>query len=485
MDNLNVENSPSTSGDIDINLSDNIDKSDEVIMPSSKSFDKLKKRNHFNLFDTALACMVFIVLNFVFILALRAVPANLRTQNSPVILIASFLVEALFGLAAWIVAKANNVNIIKAAGMNRKISDKMIWLGLLIAVGSLCLFGALTFVYSDFLILIGYKPKDYSIKIDTFGMYLIYVVISCLAPAFFEDLLFRGVILSGLNKKGKETSAIVFSSIIFMLMHGNAEQTVHQLVVGMVLAYLFIKSKNLWLGVIVHFFNNFVSVTISYIMSFVDVSETVTETTTTIAVDASINPWFAWVVELIIALMIASAGYFIIMKLAKKMIAESDRVNSDTIKMEVNETLSTETTKDIVSEYLKELTGETYSTENSLTDEKTDDEKTENSLTDKKILDEKTENIEQASTANITINEETTASVKIVSSEDSLSNEVTVSSEINDDENIKSSDSANELLSENQEEKMSEGKSMATALLLIFSNAYLVFEWILSLISGF
>ena len=64
----------------------------------------------------------------------------------------------------------------------------MIWLGFVIAVGSLCLFGGLTFVFSDFLAIVGYTPGNYAVKIDSFGIYLVYIIISCLAPAFFEAL---------------------------------------------------------------------------------------------------------------------------------------------------------------------------------------------------------------------------------------------------------------------------------------------------------
>ncbi len=47
-------------------------------------------------------------------------------------------------------------------------------------------------------------------------------------------------------------------------MHGNPIQTVHQFLLGMVLAYIVLVSRSLWAAVLLHFFNNFLSLTLDY-----------------------------------------------------------------------------------------------------------------------------------------------------------------------------------------------------------------------------
>jgi hypothetical protein len=49
--------------------------------------------------------------------------------------------------------------------------------------------------------------------------------------------LFRGVILSGFRKYGFKVT-VFFSALIFMIMHGNAEQTIHQFIVGIILVLI-------------------------------------------------------------------------------------------------------------------------------------------------------------------------------------------------------------------------------------------------------
>ena len=95
------------------------------------------------------------------------------------------------------------------------------------------------------------------LEINNFGTYLIYIVVFCVCPAIFEEVMFRGTILSGLKQYGLKV-AVVVSAIIFTLMHGNIEQTVHQFIIGLVVGFIFFKTGNLWLSVMVHFFNNFI-----------------------------------------------------------------------------------------------------------------------------------------------------------------------------------------------------------------------------------
>ena len=78
-------------------------------------------------------------------------------------------------------------------------------------------------------------------------------------PAFCEEFLFRGAILENLLPFGR-TRAILISAFLFALMHQNAGQLLYTFVAGVVLGAICAYTKSIWSGVIVHLFNNLISV---------------------------------------------------------------------------------------------------------------------------------------------------------------------------------------------------------------------------------
>lgn len=285
------------------------------------------RRVKFGVFESAFASLLFIIFNFLFVLIYRLFPISFR-RNIAVSYIAQFLIEALFGVTAVVVAVTKNVDLKKAAGMNKKFNGKIIGLGFLISLVSILGFGSLTNVFIEFLELCGYSSILSDIAIDTFWKYLIYIVITCLTPAICEELLFRGVILSGLKQYGAKI-AIIVSSLIFMLMHGNAEQTVHQFIVGLIVGYLFFATGNLWLGVIVHFFNNFISVTQLYVMTLIQQNSTTLDQAVASAEAATGNPWLSLLFSAVVAVIFAFFGYYILKFLFRKLLAEDKKLNGE------------------------------------------------------------------------------------------------------------------------------------------------------------
>ncbi len=80
-----------------------------------------------------------------------------------------------------------------------------------------------------------------------------------IVPALCEELLFRGVILSNLLPFGR-TVAILGSGLLFGLMHENPLQIFYTSLMGVILGYVYIKTRSYWACVIIHFLNNSVSV---------------------------------------------------------------------------------------------------------------------------------------------------------------------------------------------------------------------------------
>lgn len=87
------------------------------------------------------------------------------------------------------------------------------------------------------------------------------VLIVCILPAIGEELLFRGVTLSSLKEKGA-VAAVLLSAALFSLSHGNIVQLVHQFLLGVILAYLTLKTGNIIYAMIIHFTNNLLAITL-------------------------------------------------------------------------------------------------------------------------------------------------------------------------------------------------------------------------------
>ena len=80
-----------------------------------------------------------------------------------------------------------------------------------------------------------------------------------LVPAFCEEFLFRGVILSNLMPYGKGL-AILISSVFFGLMHGNLYQFLYTTAAGVVLGLIYVLTDSIWCSILMHALNNSISV---------------------------------------------------------------------------------------------------------------------------------------------------------------------------------------------------------------------------------
>ena len=85
-------------------------------------------------------------------------------------------------------------------------------------------------------------------------------------PAFAEELLFRGLIISNL-KPYSRTGAVVVSAVTFGLMHQNPIQIIYSTAAGVVLAVVYLKTESVWCCIALHFVNNFISVVQSIAVS--------------------------------------------------------------------------------------------------------------------------------------------------------------------------------------------------------------------------
>jgi membrane protease YdiL (CAAX protease family) len=96
--------------------------------------------------------------------------------------------------------------------------------------------------------------------------FLINVLMIAILPALAEEILFRGA-LAGLLKDWTKNVhvAVLISSLVFAAIHLQFYGFLPRFLLGMVLGYLFFWSGSIWLPVVAHFTNNFLSVFIEFI----------------------------------------------------------------------------------------------------------------------------------------------------------------------------------------------------------------------------
>lgn len=96
--------------------------------------------------------------------------------------------------------------------------------------------------------------------------FLLSLIATVIVPSLVEEFACRGIIL-GLLRKFGNSFAILVSAVLFGLMHSNFEQIPFAMLIGFVLGFVTIKSGSIWCAVLIHAFNNSVSVIYSYILS--------------------------------------------------------------------------------------------------------------------------------------------------------------------------------------------------------------------------
>ena len=86
---------------------------------------------------------------------------------------------------------------------------------------------------------------------DSFALGVFFVTAAIAAP-IFEEILFRGFILPSLTRYTSTWGAIALSSFIFAAAHLSVSEILPLMVLGMVLGFVYTRSKNLLAPMMVH-----------------------------------------------------------------------------------------------------------------------------------------------------------------------------------------------------------------------------------------
>jgi membrane protease YdiL (CAAX protease family) len=96
---------------------------------------------------------------------------------------------------------------------------------------------------------------------STIGGLAINLIMIAILPALGEEFLFRGVILRLFGEWTKNTHiAVLISAFLFSALHLQFYGFLPRFILGVVLGYLFVWTRSVWVPVIIHFVNNGIAV---------------------------------------------------------------------------------------------------------------------------------------------------------------------------------------------------------------------------------
>lgn len=95
--------------------------------------------------------------------------------------------------------------------------------------------------------------------------YFILLLIVAGSAGLCEEILFRGLILRGYEKLGMWKS-ITFTATLFAMLHMNIQNILGPLFLGILLGYVVYVTDSIYAGMLGHFMNNTISVSLTFVM---------------------------------------------------------------------------------------------------------------------------------------------------------------------------------------------------------------------------
>lgn len=143
---------------------------------------------------------------------------------------------------------------VKSALKTQKCPVKYYVIAVLLQFGLFCL-SELNTWFLRALEKVGYTDAGITLpNMDGFGFVGVLLAVAVL-PALMEELLFRGVLLSGM-RSWRALEATLVCGALFALYHQNPAQTLYQFCCGTVFAWVALRSGSILPTVLSHFLNN-------------------------------------------------------------------------------------------------------------------------------------------------------------------------------------------------------------------------------------
>jgi membrane protease YdiL (CAAX protease family) len=99
------------------------------------------------------------------------------------------------------------------------------------------------------------------LNVSGMGPLIINLLVVAVVPAIGEELLFRGVLQDLFIRWSKNIFlGVLITSLVFALLHFQFLSVLPRFVLGMILGYIFVWTRSLWMPVLAHFINNALAV---------------------------------------------------------------------------------------------------------------------------------------------------------------------------------------------------------------------------------
>lgn len=98
-----------------------------------------------------------------------------------------------------------------------------------------------------------------------------------ICAALFEEFVFRGIIERGLLANGSPIKAILWSAVLFALVHMNPWQAIPAFVFGIFMGWVYYRTHCLWATIFLHFVNNTSATILPYLYPELDSADSYRE----------------------------------------------------------------------------------------------------------------------------------------------------------------------------------------------------------------
>ncbi|MFS4418817.1 lysostaphin resistance A-like protein [Maribacter sp. 2307ULW6-5] len=215
-------------------------------MENAKNFPspmKNSEKRNLSLLRGGFMILVFTVINFLFM------AVTLSYFDSTKAVMWSYLLGCSVSLA--VILKITKKNL---RAYNFKARDA---LSFLLASIALILFNFSVYTPVHQIFLLYFNIPTFHLS-GAFDDVYDFVTVLFVAP-FFEEFVFRGIVLDGLLKKQKMWVAIVFTSLLFSAMHLKPFLGPSLFAFSLFIGWIYYRTANLWLVIWLHLLNNLVS----------------------------------------------------------------------------------------------------------------------------------------------------------------------------------------------------------------------------------